>query len=234
MDTVRALLFDVFGTVVDWRGSVIRHIERIGSDYEIDLAAADLADEWRRRYGPSMQAVLDGAGEYANLDDLHRSSLRAILEERGIDLPAPAIDELVLAWHRLDPWPDALPGLSRLKRRFIIGTMSNGNVALLVGMAKYGGLPWDVILTPELMRTYKKNLASYEYAIELLGLHPGQTMMVAAHAGELAAVTGLGMHTAYVPRPSEFGHYDPSVLDPGVDVDVIATDLEDLAARLGV
>ena len=230
---VKALLFDVFGTVVDWRGSLIREINHVVTDFGLELPAADIADAWRQRYGPSMGRVLSGDAPYANLDALHRQSLMALLDERRVTLADTAVDQLVHAWHRPDPWPDAVEGLSRLKARYVIATFSNGNVALLAEMSKHGRLPWDVILTPELMRTYKKNLDSYRYAIALLGLEPRETMMVAAHAGELGAVASIGMGTAYIPRPTEHGTYDPSVLTPDVPVDVQATDLVDLADQLG-
>jgi 2-haloacid dehalogenase len=231
---VRALLFDVFGTVVDWRGSVMREIESVGSDLDLEVDSAELADAWRSRYGPSMDAVLTGVEPYRNLDALHRSSLQSLLSERGIEMESTDVDRLVTAWHRLDAWPDAAEALNRLRNRYIIGTMSNGSVALLTNMAKYAGLPWDVILTPELLRTYKKNLESYRYVTSLLGLEPSQVMMVAAHIGELKAVKTIGMRTAYVPRPMEFGSWDASVLDTDVIVDLRCEDLSDLADRLEV
>ena len=134
--SVRALLFDVFGTVVDWRGSVIREIDAVAFDLGVELESASIADDWRRRYGPSMQRVLSGEEPYANLDSLHLRSLTDVLDERDVDLPDHAVDRLVMAWHRLDPWPDAVAGLSRLKDRYVISTFSNGNVALLADMAK--------------------------------------------------------------------------------------------------
>ena len=230
---VQALLFDVFGTVVDWRGSLIAEITRVADGIGVDLPASELADDWRVRYGPSMDRVLAGDDAYANLDALHRSSLLQLLDERDLQLHDEAIGRLVLAWHRLEPWPDSVPGLTRLKSRYVLATMSNGNVALLVDMAKHGGLPWDVILTPELMQTYKKNLDSYRYVISLLGLRPEQTMMVAAHPGELRMVAGIGMRTAYVPRPTEFGDHDRRVVDIDAPVDVVCSDLENLADLLG-
>lgn len=229
---LRALLFDVFGTVVDWRGSIIREIDRIAADVDIALSAAEIADDWRGRYGPGMGRVLDGDEPYRNLDALHRELLLELLAEREIDLPGGVVDRLVSAWHRLLPWPDAVPGLTRLKARFVIATFSNGNVALLANMAKHAGLPWDVILTPELFATYKRDLDSYRRAIALLGLEPRQTMMVAAHPAELARVTTIGMRTAYVPRPLEFGIYDATTLDTEVPVDLIVNDLEHLARLL--
>ena len=237
MDTkkIKALAFDVFGTVVDWRSSIIREgmeLSRNKDGGDIDWAA--FADDWRKGYQPAMAAVRSGERSWENIDTLHRRILDSLLEKYSIrGLSEAEIDDFNRAWHRLDPWPDSIPGLILLKRRYVLATMSNGNVALLVDMAKHSGLPWDVVLTPELMRTYKKNSASYLYAISLLGLRPDQTMMVAAHAGELQTVAGMGMRTAYVPRPTEFGHYDPRVLTPNVPVDVACTDLENLAELLG-
>ncbi len=230
---VRALLFDVFGTVVDWRGSLITEITQITDEMGIDLPAAELADDWRGRYGPSMERVLAGSDPYVNLDTLHRASLLQLLDERGVRLSGETIERLVFAWHRLEPWPDSVRGLTRLKSRYVLATMSNGNVALLVDMAKHAGLPWDAILTPELMQTYKKNLDSYRYVISLLGLRPEQTMMVAAHPGELRMVGGIGMRTAYVPRLAEFGDSGQPVVELDTPVDVVCTDLENLADLLG-
>ena len=232
LENVKALLFDVFGTVVDWRGSVIREIDEVSEDLDLELPSASIADDWRRRYGPSMDLVLEGREPYVNLDVLHRQSLEALLDERRISLPAESLDSLVLAWHRLEPWPDSIEGLARLKQRFVIATFSNGSIALLTDMAKHAGLPWDVILSPELVETYKRNLDSYRHAISLLGLESEEVMMVAAHDGELAAVSALGLRTAYVPRPTEHGGYDTSVLTTDVEVDVHATDLVDLAEQL--
>jgi 2-haloacid dehalogenase len=230
---VRALLFDVFGTVVDWRGSLLVEITRVADEVGVDLPAAEIVDDWRARYGPSMDRVLAGEEPYANLDALHRASLLQLLDERDLRLPDASIDRLVLAWHRLEPWPDSVPGLIRLKSRYVLATMSNGNLALLIDMAKHSGLPWDVILTPELMQTYKKNLDSYRYVISLLGLRPEQTMMVAAHPGELRAVAEIGMRTAYVPRPAEFGDRDHPGMEIDIPVDVRCSDLENLAELLG-
>jgi 2-haloacid dehalogenase len=229
---VRALLFDVFGTVVDWRGSLVAELRRLGTELGIDFAAEEIADDWRARYGPGMQRLLDGDGPYQNLDSLHESWLRDLLAERNLRLPTPAVERLVGVWHRLEPWPDAVPGLTRLRTRFLIATFSNGNVGMLVDMAEHAGLPWDVVLTPELFATYKADLDSYRRAIDLLGLEPPETMMVAAHAGELRRVAALGMRTAYVPRPMEFGTYDPGVQRLEEPVDVVADDLEQLSRLL--
>lgn len=231
---VEALLFDVFGTVVDWRTSVIREVDAVSAHLGWKLDAAELTDAWRGRYGPSMDRVVNGDVPYANLDALHRTTLTDLLGERGVHADEAIVDRLATAWHRLEPWPDSVEGLTRLKRSYVIGTMSNGSIALLTNMAKRAGLPWDVILSPELMRTYKSNLKSYEYAISLLGLEPHQTMMVAAHAHELDRVMALGMRTAYVPRPAEYGRWDESVLSTEVSVDVRCRDLVDLADQLAM
>ncbi len=218
---------------MDWRGSLIRNIEQVTVDGP-DVPAARLADEWRHRYGPSMQRVLDGDLPWMNLDKLQGLTLADIADDWGVELSAGRIAELTACWHRLDPWPDAVAGLLRLRQRFILATMSNGNVALLVNMAKHGGLPWDVILSAELARLYKRDPESYRYNIALLGLRPEETMMVAAHGGELAAVATLGMRTAYIQRPYEWGGYDETRLDPGCPVDYLCSDIGDLADQMGL
>ena len=230
---VEVLLFDVFGTVVDWRGSVIRQLEAISSRRGWQIDAAGLADEWRGQYGPTMNLVLNGQIPWANLDELHRTSLVSLLEKHSILASDDDIDEMVGFWHRLDPWPDAPDGLRRLKSRFIIGTMSNGNVALLTNMAKYAGLDWDVILSAELGRRYKKDLNSYRHNVALLARPMSKVMMVAAHPGELNAVSELGMRTAFIYRPTEFGDHGQQ-LPENQRVDFACGGVDELATKLGV
>lgn len=224
---VRALVFDVFGTVVDWRGGVARDVRRL-------LPAVDaqaFADAWRERYKPSMDRVRRGERGWANLDTLHRESLDALLVEFGQRPDEATRAELVLAWHRLDPWPDAVDGLVRLRERFVLATLSNGNVALLVDMAKRAGLPWDAVLSAELFGHYKPDAEVYDGAVRLLGLDPERVLMVAAHVDDLAAARGRGLRTAYVHRPDEAGPRGvPPATDLGADLNV--TSLTDLAARL--
>ena len=232
--TVRALTFDVFGTVVDWRGSVIREGKALGEAKGIDVDWARFADAWRGGYGPSMDRVRRGDLPWTNIDALHRIVLDDLLDEFGIgELSEDEKSDLNRVWHRLEPWPDSVPGLGRLKAGFAIATLSNGNVALLTNMAKNAGLPWDCILSAELARHYKPDPEVYRMAADLLGLQPGEVMMVAAHKGDLQAARGVGMPTAFVPRPLEFGPERPVDTDPEPWIDVVASDFEDLAAKLG-
>jgi 2-haloacid dehalogenase len=224
---VRALVFDVFGTVVDWRGGVARDVRKLVP--EVDAEA--FADAWRGRYAPSMNRVRRGERAWANLDTLHRESLDALLDEAGQDPPEATRAELVLAWHRLDPWPDAVDGLTRLRERHVLATLSNGNVALLVDMAKRAGLPWDTVLSAELFGHYKPDAEVYDGAVRLLGLAPEQVLMVAAHVDDLAAARERGLRTAYVHRPHELGpRGTPPPTDPDADLSVVS--LVDLADHL--
>jgi 2-haloacid dehalogenase len=192
-----------------------------------------VADAWRARYQPQLETVRSGEREWVVLDVLHREALDDVLAEHGVDLPAARRDELNLVWHRLDPWADTVPGLSRLKERFVIAPVSNGNIALLVDMAKHAGLPWDAILGAELARAYKPQPEAYLRSVAALGLEPGEAMMVAAHNGDLVAAGGLGLMTAFVPRPTEHGPGQTSDLEPEHDYDIVARDLVALADALG-
>jgi 2-haloacid dehalogenase len=227
---IRALLFDVFGTVVDWRSGIIRAGQALGRP---DLDWAGLADAWRAAYQPALEEVRSGARPWTKLDDLHRMTLERLVAGRGLGLDAAAVAELTLAWHRLDPWPDAVPGLVRLRRRFTLATLSNGNVALLVDMAKRAGLPWDAVLGAEVARCYKPQPAAYLTTAELLGLAPAECMMVAAHNGDLHAAGALGFGTAFVHRRTEHGPGQRTDLAPDHAWDVVAEDFGDLADRLG-
>jgi 2-haloacid dehalogenase len=210
---MRALLFDVFGTCVDWRGSVIREARRRG------LPDA-LADRWRARYQPQMETVRSGARAWTTLDVLHREALDHVLGELDRTVADP--DELNLIWHRLDPWPDTVEGLRRLKREFVIAPCSNGNLALLVNMAKRAGLPWDAILGAEVTRAYKPQPEAYLRCVAALGLRPADVTMVAAHNDDLAAAAACGLRTAFVPRPTED-------TEPDGNWDVVAADFLALA-----
>jgi 2-haloacid dehalogenase len=221
---MRALFFDVFGTCVDWRSSVRRELAQRGLPEEI-------ADEWRALYQPQLETVRSGQREWVDLDVLHREALDRILRERGLTVDDP--DELNRAWHRLDPWPDTLPGLVRMKRRFVIAPCSNGHVELTLNMAKHGGLPWDVILGAEVAHAYKPQPEVYLRSAELIGLAPRDVTMVAAHNGDLQAAAALGMGTAFVPRPLEHGPGQETDLEPADDYDVVARDFIQLAQRLG-
>ena len=237
LDRVRALVFDVFGTVVDWRSGVARDaapfLERHAKS-RVDPAA--FADAWRKRYDPAMEAVRSGGRPFVRLDVLHWENLVAILPSFGIDpakVPAAELDELNLAWHRLDPWPDVVAGLTRLKSRYIIAPLSNGNVVLMLDMAKRAGLPWDAILGAELAQAYKPDPEAYLRTVDILAMRPDEVCMVAAHNGDLAAARACGLATAFVPRPAEHGPGQTKDLQPEQAWDVIARDFGDLADGLG-
>lgn len=232
-ESIQALTFDVFGTVVDWRGSIIAEGAALGRRWGVDVDWPAFADAWRGKYRPSMDQVRRGELPWLNLDALHRRSLDELLPEFKLEqLSAPERAELNRVWHRLHPWPEAIEGLSRLRRRYILATLSNGNVGLLVDMAKQAGLPWDCILSAELMRAYKPDEAVYRGAAELLGLPVPQVMMVAAHADDLRAARAAGMATALVPRPLEWGP-GRELVPPDRSFDIVAADFVDLARQLG-
>ncbi len=236
MTQPRALLFDVFGTVVDWRSGIAREAKPFLARYGIAMEPDAFADAWRARYQPAMQAVRSGARPFTRLDLLHRENLEALLREAGADpgaIPEAELDGLNRAWHRLDPWPDSVAGLTRLKARFIIAPLSNGNVALLLNMAKRAGLPWDAILGAEVAQAYKPRPEAYLRTADILGLAPGECMLVAAHNDDLAAARRAGLGTAYVPRPLEYGVGRHPGLAPTETWDVVAEDFQDLADRLG-
>jgi len=231
---IRALTFDVFGTVVDWRGTIIREGQAWGRDLGIEIDWARFADAWRGGYRPAMDRVRRGDLGWTRIDDLHRMILDDLLVEFGIeDLSEDEINDWNRVWHRLQPWPDAVEGLARLKTRYVIATLSNGNISLLTNMAKHGGLPWDCVLSSELAQHYKPDPQVYATAADLLGLEPDQVMMVAAHEGDVLAAKGVGFATAYVPRPLEYGpDREPESVDTS-PFDVVADDFVDLANKMG-
>lgn len=228
-----ALLFDVFGTVVDWRGSVSREMARIGRAQGVRADWGTFADAWRAGYRPAMDRVRRGEVPWQPLDSLHLRMLRALVGRFGLDLDKDKLAALNLVWHRLAPWPDVRTGLRRLKRGCIIGTLSNGNMALLVELSKAARLPWDCILSAELFRHYKPDPEVYRGAAALLALDPADVMLVAAHKDDLAAARRCGLQTAYVRRPLEFGL---GTADEGPDrrSTLNADDFADLAAQLGL
>ena len=231
---LKAVTFDVFGTVVDWRTSIAREVESLAVKKQIVVDGERFADAWRELYQPSMTKVRDGKVPWTVLDDLHRTNLLQVLETFGIDqLSEEEIEHLNRAWHRLDPWPDAVAGLQRLKQHYIIGTLSNGNVALIVNMAKFSELPWDVVLGAEIARHYKPQPEAYLRSAEILGLEPKECMLVAAHNGDLAAAGRCGFQTAFVPRPKEYGPEQTTDLVAEYDCDVVAGDFIELAQILG-
>jgi 2-haloacid dehalogenase len=232
---LRACLFDVFGTVVDWRTSVSRDLEGFAKHKGIaGIAWLEFAVEWRKLYQPSMEEVRSGRRAFTILDVLHRESLDKLISRYGIKRLSEAdIEHMNRAWHRLDPWPDVVKGLTRLKTKFVIAPCSNGNIALMVNMAKRAGLPWDCILGAETARAYKPMPEAYLASCRQLGLAPASVMMVAAHNNDLKAAKAQGLKTAFVPRPTEHGPGQATDLapDPGC-VDVAAVDFVDLAAKL--
>ena len=230
-----AIVFDTFGTVVDWRSSLIAELAAFGAARGIVADWAGLVDAWRAAYHPSMQLVREGAVGWTRLDDLHRASLdRLVAEFRIAGLTEADLAHINRGWHRLRPWPDAVAGLARLKRRFIIGPLSNGNVSLLTNMAKHAGLPWDMVFGSDLFGHYKPDPETYLGVARLLDLAPGQVMMAAAHNGDLAAARGCGLMTAFFPRPGEYGPHQKRDYAAEQAWDVVAADIGDLATQLGV
>ncbi|ACC74675.1 haloacid dehalogenase type II [Paraburkholderia phymatum] len=235
---VKALVFDVFGTLVDWRSGVAREAAAFLQRHGRTAQEADVfADAWRARYQPAMEKVRSGERPFMKLDVLHRENLDQIASEWGLDhtkVPAAELDALNQAWHRLDPWPDTVEGLTRLKSRYIIAPLSNGNVRLMIDMAKHGGLPWDAILGAEVAQAYKPAHEAYLRTVDVLMLLPGQVCMVAAHNSDLAAAQKCGLRTAFIPRPHEHGAMQATDLKPEGNWDWVAQDLIDLAKQLGV
>ncbi len=232
---VKALLFDVFGTVVDYRSTIIKEGEQWNKEKGLSINWEWIADNWRGKYRPTINRILNGDIPWINLDAMHRMALDTILSEAGInEFSEEEIDRLNRVWHRLEPWGDAVPGLSRLKQKFIISPLSNGNVSLLTNMAKHSGLPWDLILSPELVKSYKPDPDVYLMAATLLDLKPEEIMMVAAHQYDLQAAKELGFQTAYVLRPLESGYKSIPDLTPEIPYNYVAYDFVDLAKQLGV
>lgn len=229
----KALAFDVFGTVVDWYGSIAREVDALAKAKGLALDAGAFARAWRAGYQPAMQRVRTGDLPWLKIDALHRLILDGIVERFGLGaLGDDEREHLNRVWHRLDPWPDSVVGLARLKTRFTITTLSNGNVSLLTAMAKRAGLPWDCVISAELFRHYKPDPEAYLGTAALLDVAPHELMLVAAHPDDLRAAAACGLKTAYVERPFEHG---PTTVKPDVAsdaFDVQATDLVDLATRL--
>ena len=229
-----AIVFDTFGSVVDWRGSLIADLSAYGAKRGIAADWTALVDAWRAAYHPSMERVRKREVPWTKLDDLHRGSLDALVARFGITgLTEDDLRHINLGWHRLDPWPDSVAGLTRLKRRFIIGPLSNGNVALLTKMAKHASLPWDAVFGSDLFGHYKPDPETYLGVARLLDLAPGEVMMAAAHNNDLAAARRSGLMTAFWPRPTEYGPHQKRDFAAEQDWDVVAKDIEDLAVQLG-
>jgi len=228
---VKAVLFDVFGTLVDWRTSLIRFFETFGGERGIAADWSQFVDEWREAYIPSMDRVRRGELPWINLDGLHRSSFDALVKRFGLpDFSEDECRDCTLAWHRLDPWPDVRNGLIALRRHAVVGTLSNGNVSLLIDLARHGDLRFDAVLSAEIFRHYKPDPETYLGAAALLGLEPGELMLAAAHNGDLQAGARCGLRTAFLARP-EWGPRQHSDLCAGDGIDLTASDVLDLADR---
>ena len=231
---VEALLFDVFGTVVDWRGSIIGELTRFGAEKGIAVDWVAFTDDWRGLYQPAMEEVRSGRRAWTILDVLHRESLDKLLAKYGVaGLSEAEKDHVNRVWHRLKPWPDAVEGLARLKSRYIIGTLSNGNVGLLTRLAKNAGLPWDLILGAETARAYKPLPQAYLASAAILNLEPAQVMLVAAHNGDLAAASAQGLRTGFVARPQEHGSHQSKDFKAERDWDVVCGSFGELADAMG-
>lgn len=231
---VDILVFDVFGTVVDWRGSIIEEGEAIWQARGLTLDWGAFADSWRAGYQPAMDRIRRGEAPWTIIDTLHRQILDALLEQFGIHhLSEPQKDDLNRIWHRLTPWPDAVDGLKQLRQHFTITTLSNGNMSLLVDLSKHGGLGWDCVLSAELAHRYKPDPETYQMVCDLLDVPPERALMVASHRGDLIASRAIGMKTAFVRRSLEYGP-DGTPETPDDAVDLIVGDFLDLADKLCV
>lgn len=223
---VRALTFDVFGTLLDWRTAIGDAFRESGLHGE----PGELADDWRERLWPMTREVNEGHRPWANFDELHHATLGDLLAERGLELSSEGRSELVQAWHRLGPWPDVREGLQTLRADRVVGALSNGHIALLVDLARNADLHFDCLLSAEFPRVYKPQAEVYLTGARLLGLDPGQVMMVAAHPLDLKGARRAGLRSAFVDRPLEYGPSSPPREDP--DADISVADLHELAARL--
>lgn len=230
---VHAVVFDVFGTLVDWRTTVIRELTAFGTSVDHHADWACVADEWRAEYWPSMAAVNAGERPWTTLDDLNRTSIERVLVTHGIqDPPGEGLDELTAAWHRLDPWPDVREGLAHIRRSRRVGTLSNGNRELLTDLARHGDLGFDLIFGAEDVRAYKPDPAIYHGAVAALELEPRQVMLAAAHNGDLAAASALGLRTAFILRSTEYGPGQTTDREATGDWDVITDSVAGLAVAL--
>lgn len=231
----QALIFDVFGTCVDWRSSITREGVELGQ--RLGLEGVDwvaMADAWRGQYQPQMETVRSGQRPWMTLDALHREALNTVLTQFGLNvIPAAERDRFTDGWRRLDPWPDVSPGLQRLRSGFLLAPNSNGNIALMVRLARWANLPWDTILGAEVAQGYKPQPEVYLRSVAALGLQPAQVMMVAAHNSDLHAAAACGLQTAFVPRLREHGPGQTSDLEPDGDFTIVAADFGDLASQLG-
>jgi len=231
---IRALTCDTYGTLVDWRGSILDELRALGRSRGIARDWGVFVDDWKSAYRPGMDKVNRGEWPWTTIDVIYRRQLDEVLRAHAITgLGEVDLEHLNRVWWRLRPWPDTVAGLTRLRRRYVISPLSNASFAGMVHLARFAGLPWDCILTAENARRYKPAPEVYLTAIELLGLAPGEVMMVAAHNYDLAAARSHGMRTAFIPRPAEYGPGQTSDLAPESDWDVVARDMDDLADSLG-
>lgn len=235
---IKAITFDVFGTLVDWYGSLVREGETLGHRTGLEVDWHRLALEWRAGYGPAMRRVNEGRVPWGSLDLLHSQILEDLLPRFGMAGLSPGdVQEFNLAWHRLDAWPDVQAGLPRLRTKYLLAPLSNGNIALLVDLARFNGWDWDCVLSSELAGRYKPDPAVYRTAARLLGLAPEEVLMVAAHADDLEGARGAGLRTGYLDRPKEFGPHEAAGQRPQADVrlrnfDLYVSDLDELAVQL--
>ena len=229
---LKVLAFDVFGTVVDWRAGVAAEMAAVAKERHLTVDAPAFADAWRSRYLPYLERIRRGDMPWQALDGVHRASLRELVSGLSLQsLTEADLDRLVFAWHHLPPWPDAVEGMSRLHSRYVLTTLSNGGMAHLVDVNRAALLPFDCVLSTELVRTYKPDPRVYRLVPDLLAVRPEESMMVASHAYDLAAAAGQGMRTAFVRRAQEWGTGKPEPLD--ISVDIVADDFFDLASQLG-
>jgi len=233
MTSVRAMFFDVFGTLVDWRSGVAREAERLLQPLGYNLDWTAFADAWRDEYQPGMEEVRSGRIPFSKLDVLHRRNLERFMPRFGMgSLPDEVLRELTLAWHRLNAWPDVPAALKRLRKKFLLAPVSNGNISLMVDLARRNDFPWDAILGAEVAGDYKPMPRVYRAACEMLDLAPAECMMVAAHSSDLAAAATCGLRTGHVARPDEYGP-GTGETRPTVPVDAAGKNLSDLADKLG-
>ena len=230
---VGALLFDTYGTLVDWRSSILDELTAFGRARSLAQDWETFLDEWKACYRPGMDAVNRGEAPWTAIEAIYRRGLAEILSRRAIPASEDEIEHLTRAWWRLRPWPDTVAGLTRLKQRYVISPLSNASFTGMVHLAKFAGLPWDCVITAENARRYKPHPHVYTTALSLLGMEPGRVAMVAAHNYDLAAAQALGLKTAFVPRPLEYGRGQKSDLAPEGKWDLVAGSIEELAAALG-
>ena len=230
---VKALLFDVFGTVVDWRGSITNEMQRFGGAHQIKQDWEQFALDWRALYQPAMEQIRSGDRGYVKLDQLHRENLQQLISRYGLDnLTEQQLEHINRAWHRLQPWADTLPGMNRLRKNYVLASLSNGNVALMVNMARHSAIPWDMILGSETAQGYKPEDKVYTHAAQMLALAPEQCMMVAAHNDDLYAARALGFKTAYINRPYEYGDAQVNDMHAEQEWDIVGEYMTDIADAL--